>query len=219
MIALPGDKHIPTPANLPHGRVLPCEVSLVKTGSKSIRVQPLFQFLCCVEELERSGLLPKNRRPDYTRPSSQTVATDRIPLRGRIMRLALVFIFTLLIGCAEPRLDHGMDPGSRTDTAFNPMGNVRTEGRKALYDQAREGLRQSRERYIATTRPVLERKFRYEHPDLTETEIEAMINEALATGYRHEAEPRPEGPVRLPPQRPMNCIPSPGGWPSNPNCY
>ncbi|MBX3328017.1 MAG: hypothetical protein U0223_11490 [Nitrospira sp.] len=135
------------------------------------------------------------------------------------MRLALIFIFTLLIGCAEPRLDHGMDPGSRTDTASNQMVNVQTEGRKALYDQAREGLRLSRERYIATTRPVLERKFRREHPELTDMEIEEMVNEALANGYHYEKKSRPDGPARLPPPRPMNCIPSPGSWPSNPNCY
>jgi hypothetical protein len=135
------------------------------------------------------------------------------------MRLALAVLFTLLTGCAESRLDQGMDPESRTDHASDQTDSLWTEKRKALYQQAIEGLRQSRERYIVTTRPVLERKFRQEYLDLTYTEIETLVNEALANGYRHEAKPRPEGPVRLPPQRPMNCMPSPGGWPSSPNCY
>jgi hypothetical protein len=135
------------------------------------------------------------------------------------MRLALAVLITLLTGCAESKLDQGMDLEPRTDNTFDQPGSVWTEERKALYHQAREGLRQSRERYIATTRPILESKFRQEHPELTDTDIETLVNEALAKGYRHEAEPRPEGPARLPPQRPMNCIPSPGSWPSNPNCY
>jgi hypothetical protein len=135
------------------------------------------------------------------------------------MRLALALLIALLTGCAESKLDQGMDPEPRTDNTFDQPGSVWTEERKALYHQAREGLRQSRERYIATTRPILESKFRQEHPELTDTDIETLVNEALAKGYRHEAEPRPEGPARLPPQRPMNCIPSPGSWPSNPNCY
>jgi hypothetical protein len=135
------------------------------------------------------------------------------------MRLAVVFLFTLITGCAGSGLEHGIDPESRTNTVSDQTDSVWTEKRKALYHQAREGLQQSRERYIATTRPVLERKFRHEHPELTDTEVETLVNEALAKGYRHEAEPRPEGPVRLPPQRPINCMPSPGGWPSSPNCY
>jgi hypothetical protein len=135
------------------------------------------------------------------------------------MRLALALLIALLTGCAESKLDQGMDPEPRTDNTFDQPGSVWTEERKALYHQAREGLRQSHERYIATTRPILESKFRQEHPELTDTDIETLVNEALAKGYRHEAEPRPEGPARLPPQRPMNCIPSPGSWPSNPNCY
>lgn len=135
------------------------------------------------------------------------------------MRLALAILFTLLTGCARSGLEHGIDPKSETDTVSDQTGSLWTEKRKALYQQASEGLRQSRERYIATTRPVLERKFRHEHPDLNDMEVETLVNEALANGYRHEAEPRPEGPVRLPPQRPINCMPSPGGWPSSPNCY
>jgi len=112
-----------------------------------------------------------------------------------------------------------MDPEPKTDHASDQTGSLWTEERKALYHQAREGLRQSRERYIATTRPVLERKFRHEHPELNDTEVETLVNEALANGYRHEAEPRPEGPARLPLQGPINCMPSPGSWPSSPNCY
>ena len=135
------------------------------------------------------------------------------------MRLALVLLFTVLMGCTGSGLEHGIDPEPRTDNASDQTDGVWTEKRMALYQQASEGLRQSRERYIATTRPVLERKFRHEYPDLTDRDIEALVNEALAKGYRDEAEPRPEGPARLPPQRPMNCLPSPGGWPSNPNCY
>ncbi len=135
------------------------------------------------------------------------------------MRLAFPFILTLLAGCAESRLDHVVDTDSRISTASDQTDNSWTEERKALYDQAREGLRLSRERYIATTRPILERKFRQEHPDLTDTEIETMVGEALASGDHYEKKPRPDGPARLPPPRPMNCLPPPGGWPSNPNCY
>ena len=135
------------------------------------------------------------------------------------MRLASAFILTLLTGCAESRLEQGMDPDSRTTATSDHIGSEWTEERKARYDQAREGLRQSQERYIATTRPVLERKFRREHPELTDMEIEEMVNEALANGYHYEKKSRPDGPARLPPPRPMNCIPSPGSWPSNPNCY
>ena len=135
------------------------------------------------------------------------------------MRLALVFILSLLTGCAGSRPDDGIDPGPRTTTASDHARSSWTEERKARYDQAREGLRQSQERYIANTRPVLERMFRQEHHELTDTEIEAMVNEALAKGYHPETKPRPEGPARLPLPRPTNCLPPPGSWPSNPNCY
>ncbi|HBH80488.1 MAG TPA: hypothetical protein DDY39_11740 [Nitrospira sp.] len=135
------------------------------------------------------------------------------------MRFVLILMFTLLTGCAESRLEQGMDPDSRTTATSDHIGSEWTKERKARYDQAREGLRLSRERYIATTRPVLESKFRQEHPELTETEIEAMVDEALANGSHYEKKPRPEGPARLPPPRPTNCLPPPGSWPSNPNCY
>lgn len=135
------------------------------------------------------------------------------------MQFALAFFLTLLTGCAESSLKHAIDPNSRTTATSDHIGSEWTEERKARYDLAREGLRQSRERYVATTRPVLERKFRQEHPELTETEIEAMVNEALAKGEHPETKPRPEGPARLPPPRPTNCLPPPGSWPSNPNCY
>lgn len=147
------------------------------------------------------------------------MTTDRNPQRDRVMRLALVFILSLLTGCTESRLDREVDADSRISAASDQTDRSWTEERKARYDQAREGLRLSRERYIATTRPVLERMFRQEHPEWTETEIEAMVNEALAKGYHPETKSRPEGPARLPPPRPMNCIPPPGSWPSNPNCY
>lgn len=135
------------------------------------------------------------------------------------MRLALAFILPLLTGCNGSHLNDGLAPDSRPSTTSDQIETVQTEERRALYDQAREGLRLARKHYIATTRPVLERKFRQEHPELTETEIEAMVNEALANGHHPETEPRPEGPARLPPPRPANCLPSPGSWPSNPNCY
>lgn len=141
------------------------------------------------------------------------------PLKDRLMRLTLAIIFTLFTGCAESRLDREVDTDSRISAASDQTDHSWTEERKALYDQAREGLRLSRERYIATTRPILERKFRREHPELTETEIEEMVNEALANGYHYGKKPRPDGPARLPPPRPMNCLPPPGSWPSNPNCY
>ena len=147
------------------------------------------------------------------------MTTDRNPQQDRVMRFVLVFMFTLLTGCAESHLDHGVDTESRTGTASDHARSSWTEERKARYDQAREGLRQSQERYIATTRPVLERMFRQEHPELTDTEIETMVNEALAKGYHPETKPRPEGPARLPLPRPTNCLPPPGSWPSNPNCY
>jgi hypothetical protein len=74
-----------------------------------------------------------------------------------------------------------MDLESRTDHASDQTDSLWTRKRKALCQQASEGLRQSRERYIATTRPVLERKFRHEHPELNDTEVETLVNEALAT--------------------------------------
>lgn len=156
---------------------------------------------------------------DHTKSPVRTVATNQSLLRSRIMQLALAFIFTLLTGCAESRLDQRIDPESRTNTAADQTDSSWTEERKALYHQAQEGLRQSRERYLATTRPILESKFRQEYPMMTDDEIEALVTDALAKGYHHEAESRPEGPARLPPQRPMNCMPSPGGWPSSSNCY
>ena len=76
------------------------------------------------------------------------------------MRLVLAALFTLLTGCAEPRLDQGMGPEPKTDHASDQTDSLWTEKRRALYQQASEGLRQSRERYIETTHPVLERKFR-----------------------------------------------------------
>ncbi len=135
------------------------------------------------------------------------------------MRLALVIIFTLFAGCAGSRLDREMAAESGINAASDQTDRSWTEERKALYDQAREGLRLARERYIATTRPILESKFRQEHPDLDQTEIEAMVNEELAKGSHPETKTRPEGPARLPPPRPTNCLPPPGSWPSNPNCY
>ena len=135
------------------------------------------------------------------------------------MRLVLAFLLTLLTGCAESRLDQKAIPEPWADHTFDQSNSGWSEKRKALYEQAREGLRLSRERYLATTRPVLERKFRQEHPELSGTEIDLLVNEALAQGYSYRTEPRPDGPARLPPPRPMNCFPSPGGWPSGQSCY
>ena len=132
------------------------------------------------------------------------------------MQLALAILFTLLTGCAESRLDQGMDSESRANTASDQTDNSWTEERKALYHQAREGLRQSRERYVATTRPVLERKFRQEHPDLTDADIETLVNDALEKGLRPEAGHRPDGPIRQPQ---LDCMSSPWRNSAFSNCY
>ena len=173
-----------------------------------------------MEELKPICQLPKNTQADYTGSSAKTGETDQHLMRDSVMRFALALPFiTLLTGCAESRLEYGIDPGSRTNTPSDQAESAWTKQRRALYDQAQEGLRQSRERYFATTRPTLEYKFRQEHPELTDRELDALVNEALAQGYSRRAEARPDGPPRLPPQRPINCMPTPGGWPSNPNCY
>lgn len=132
------------------------------------------------------------------------------------MRLALALILTLLTGCIAAHIETVIDPESRTDQASDQTGSSWTEERKALYQQAREGLRQSRERYIATTRPILQRKFRDEHPSLTDTEIEALVNDALENGIHQETGRRSDGPIRQPP---MDCMSSPWGRPPYTNCY
>ena len=87
------------------------------------------------------------------------------------MRLALALILSFISGCAELRLDTAGAPEPGGDKATDQIGNSWTEDRKALYQQAREGLRQSSdEQYIPTTRPILQRTFRQDRPNLTDAE-------------------------------------------------
>jgi hypothetical protein len=111
------------------------------------------------------------------------------------MRLALTLIFILLSACAD------LNPHK---TSYQ-TGNFSTEGRKTLHDQALEGARLSRERYIATTRPALQRQFRQEYPTMTEADLEVLVNDALEKGLRPETRRRPDGPIRQPQ---MDCGPS-----------
>lgn len=122
------------------------------------------------------------------------------------MRLALALLFPLLSACA------GLQPGK----ASVPAGTLSTEEREALYRQAREGARQSRERYIATTRPALLRQFRQEYPTMPDVEMEVLVNEALEKGLRPEAGRRPDGPIRQPQ---MDCMSSPWRNSVFGNCY
>lgn len=112
------------------------------------------------------------------------------------MRLALALFLTLVSACA------GVKPGKTS----GPVGSRSAEEREALYQQAREGLRQAQERYIATTRPVLQRQFRHEYPTMPEAEIEVLVNDALEKGLRPVAGRRPDGPIR---QHQMGCLSSP----------
>ena len=98
----------------------------------------------------------------------------------------------------------------------DPAGRLSTEEREALYEQAREGARQSRELYIATFRPALQRQFRHEYPTMLEAEIEILVNEALENGWRPEAGRRPDGPIRQPQ---MDCMSSPWRNSVFANCY
>ena len=122
------------------------------------------------------------------------------------MRFALALLFPLLSACAD------LKPGKTSD----PAGSLTTEEREALYHQAREGARQSRERYIATTRPALQRQFRHEYPTMPDAEIEVLVNEALENGLRPEAGRRPDGPIRQPQ---MDCMSSPWRNSVFANCY
>jgi len=122
------------------------------------------------------------------------------------MQLALALLFTLLSACAN------LTPGKTSD----PAGSLSAEEREALYQQAREGARQSREQYVATTRPALQRQFRHEHPTMPDAEIEVLVNEALENGLRPEAGRRPDGPIRQPH---MDCLSSPWRNSVFANCY
>jgi|GEM_PF-2983311 len=122
------------------------------------------------------------------------------------MRLAVILILTLLSGCAS----------LKPDQASNRTGSLSTDEREALYQQAREAAQQSRERYIATERPALQRKFRQEYPTMTQADIELMVNDALEKGLRSEAGRRPDGPVRQPS---LDCMSSPWRNSAFTNCY
>lgn len=122
------------------------------------------------------------------------------------MGFALALLITLVSACADVK----------SDKTVHPAGSLSTVERDALYQQAREGMRQSRERYIATTRPVLQRQFRQEYPTMPEAEIELLVNDALEKGLRPEARRRPDGPVR---QHQMDCLSSPWRNSVFSNCY
>jgi hypothetical protein len=122
------------------------------------------------------------------------------------MRLALALIFSLLSACAD----------LKPDQASNRTGSLSTDERAALYHQARAAAQQSRERYIATERPALQRKFRQEYPAMTDEDLEILVNDALEKGLRSEAGRRPDGPVRQPP---LDCMSSPWRNSAFSNCY
>ncbi len=122
------------------------------------------------------------------------------------MRLALALLFTLLSACADLKLDKTSD---RT-------GSLSTQEREALYQQAREGAQQSREQYIATTGPALQRKFRQEYPTMNEADLELLVNDALEQGLRPAVGHRPDGPIRQPQ---MDCMSSSWRNSAFSNCY
>ncbi|MGC4099412.1 MAG: hypothetical protein QM706_20095 [Nitrospira sp.] len=121
------------------------------------------------------------------------------------MRLVLALGFTLLNACAVLNPEH---PSDRT-------GSLSIKEREELYRQARQGAEQSRERYIATTRPALEQQFRQENPTMTEADLELLVNDALERGLRPEARRRPDGPIRQPS---LDCMSA--AWRNSPmtNC-
>lgn len=122
------------------------------------------------------------------------------------MRLTLALLIALLSACADLKLVK----------TSGPAGSLSAEEREALYQQAREGERQSRERYIATTRPALLRQFRHEYPTMPEEEIEVLVNDALEKGLRPEAGRRQAGPIRQPQ---LDCLSSPWRNSGFANCY
>ncbi len=122
------------------------------------------------------------------------------------MRLALTLIVTLLSACAD----------LKPDQASNPTGSLSIQERAALYQRARAAAQQSRERYIATERPALERTFRQEYPTMTEADLEVLVNDALEKGLRSEAGRRPDGPIRQPQ---MDCMSSSWRNSAFSNCY
>ena len=62
----------------------------------------------------------------------------------------------------------------------------------------------------------LERKFRQEHPTMTDADIELLIDDALSKGLRQQPGRSLDGPL-LP--APVDCTSSPVGRPVSPNCY
>ena len=137
-------------------------------------------------------------------PTSCELLQELIRTLG--MRLVLVLIFTLLSACVD------LQP----DQASNRTGGLSAKERGALYEQAREAARLSRERYIAVERPALQLKFREEYPTIAETDLELLVNDALEKGVRQQAGRRADGPIRQPP---MDCMSS--VWRSSAliNCY
>ncbi len=109
------------------------------------------------------------------------------------MRLALALILIFLSGCV----------GSRSDNAIDQSGSYWTAERKAMYQQALEGARLSRERYIVVERPALQLKLRQEYPSLNDAEIEALVDDALEREVRAHAGRQPDGTLR---QRQMDCM-------------
>jgi hypothetical protein len=122
------------------------------------------------------------------------------------MRLAVILLFTLLSACAGLNLDKTSD---RT-------GSLSTQEREALYQQAREAAQKSRERYVATERPALQRKFRQEYPAMTDADLDLLVNDALEKGLRTEAGRRLDGPIRQPQ---MDCMSSSWRNSAFSNCY
>jgi hypothetical protein len=122
------------------------------------------------------------------------------------MRLAVILLFTLLSACAGLNLDKTSD---RT-------GSLSTQEREALYQQAREAAQQSRERYVATERPALQRKFRQEYPAMTDADLDLLVNDALEKGLRTEAGRRLDGPIRQPQ---TDCMSSSWRNSAFSNCY
>ena len=121
------------------------------------------------------------------------------------MRLTLALILTLLSACTD------LQPNRATDRT----GNLSTDERAALYDQALKGARLSRERYIATTRPALLRQFRQEYPTMTEADLDLLLNEALEKGLHQEV-----GRQRLDPKSPpIYCMGPYRRRTLFPNCY
>ena len=124
------------------------------------------------------------------------------------MRLALtlILILTILSACADLNPEK---PHDRTDSLS--LGE-----RKALYEEALEGARRSRERYIATTRPTLQLQFRQEYPTMAEADIEVLAQAFLQRIIHQETGRRTDRPIRQPQ---MDCMSSPWRTSVYSNCY